>query len=122
MSDYQTKPGNGAIFKNNKKEKETHPDYNGKIVDPNGKEWDLSLWVKKSAAGNSYFSVAVKDELDKVYFMQSSSISQRITNIGVAFRFNPQNVPNDIPLFLEVTAQIDDKPQKTVKTLPIRLV
>lgn len=68
------------------------------------------------------FSVAVKDELDKVYFMQSSSISQRITNIGVAFRFNPQNVPNDIPLFLEVTAQIDDKPQKTVKTLPIRLV
>ena len=68
------------------------------------------------------FSVAVKDELDKVYFMQSSSISQRITNIGVAFRFNPQNVPNDISLFLEVTAQIDDKPQKTVKTLPIRLV
>lgn len=65
MSNYETKPGNGAIFKNAKKEKETHPDYNGKIVDPNGKEWDLSLWVKKSAAGNSYFSVSVKEPWKK---------------------------------------------------------
>lgn len=65
MSNYETKPGNGAIFKNNKKEKETHPDYNGKILDPNGKEWELSLWVKKSAAGNSYFSVAVKEPWKK---------------------------------------------------------
>ena len=65
MSNYETKPGNGAIFKNNKKEKESHPDYNGKILDPNGKEWELSLWVKKSAAGNSYFSVAVKEPYKK---------------------------------------------------------
>lgn len=65
MSNYETKKGNGAIFKNNKKDKETHPDYNGKIVDPNGKEWDLSLWVKKSAAGNSYFSVSVKEPWKK---------------------------------------------------------
>lgn len=65
MSNYETKPGNGAIFKNTKKEKETHPDYNGKILDPNGKEWELSLWVKKSAAGNSYFSVAVKEPYKK---------------------------------------------------------
>lgn len=65
MSNYETKPGNGAIFKNNKKEKDMHPDYNGKIVDPNGKEWELSLWVKKSAAGNSYFSVAVKEPWKK---------------------------------------------------------
>ena len=65
MSNFETKPGNGAIFKNDKKQKETHPDYNGKILDPNGKEWELSLWVKKSAAGNSYFSVAVKEPYKK---------------------------------------------------------
>lgn len=65
MSNYETKPGNGAIFKNAKKEKEIHPDYNGKIVDPSGKEWDLSLWVKKSASGNSYFSVSVKEPWKK---------------------------------------------------------
>ena len=67
MSNYETRPGNGAIFKNTKKEKDTQPDYNGKIVDPNGKEWDLSLWVKKSAAGNSYFSVAVKEPYKKEF-------------------------------------------------------
>ena len=65
MSNYEQKAGTGAIFKNNKKEKETHPDYNGKILDPNGKEWELSLWVKKSAAGNSYFSVSVKEPWKK---------------------------------------------------------
>lgn len=65
MSNYETKHGNGAIFKNTKKEKDTHPDYNGKILDPNGKEWELSLWVKKSAPGNSYFSVAVKEPWKK---------------------------------------------------------
>ena len=37
MSNYEQKAGTGAIFKNNKKKKETHPDYNGKILDPNGK-------------------------------------------------------------------------------------
>ena len=35
------------------------------ILDPNGKEWELSLWVKKSAAGNSYFSVSVKEPWKK---------------------------------------------------------
>lgn len=61
MAQFETRPGNGSIFKNNKKEKETHPDYNGKIKDPTGKDWDLSLWIKKSASGISYFSVSIKE-------------------------------------------------------------
>ena len=65
MSNYETKPGNGAIFKNTKKEKETHPDYNGNFVTPSGEKLEISLWVKKSAAGNSYFSVAVKEPYKK---------------------------------------------------------
>lgn len=49
--------GNGAIFKNNYKEKDTHPDYrgNGTI---NGEEVEMACWVKRDKNGNPYFSVA----------------------------------------------------------------
>jgi uncharacterized protein (DUF736 family) len=58
---YEQKPGQGSIFKNEKKAKDTHPDYNGTILDPNGNKWDLSLWVKESTTGKKYFSVSVKE-------------------------------------------------------------
>lgn len=56
----ETKVNSGAIFKNDKKAKETHPDYRGK-VNVNGQEWELSLWLKESAKGIKYFSVAVSE-------------------------------------------------------------
>lgn len=55
------KNGSGAIFKNTKKTKDTHPDYQGKIKDLNGKEWSLSLWIKKPEGKQAYFSVAVQE-------------------------------------------------------------
>lgn len=71
MSNYETKPGSGAIFKNNRKEKETHPDYNGKIVDPSGKEWEISLWVKKAEGKTPFFSAAIKEPYKKPEVAQS---------------------------------------------------
>ena len=65
MSNYEMRPGNGSIFKNTKKEKETHPDYRGTFKHLDGNDYEISLWVKKSAAGNSYFSVAVKEPYKK---------------------------------------------------------
>ena len=43
----ETKVNSGAIFKNDKKAKETHPDYRGK-VNVNGTDWELSLWLRES--------------------------------------------------------------------------
>lgn len=60
MADYQQKPNTGAIFKNEKKQKDTHPDYRG-TIDVDGVPKEISLWVKKSKAGKSYFSVAVAE-------------------------------------------------------------
>lgn len=57
---YEIKPGQGTIFKNSRKEKDTHPEYTGRIKTPDGEEWDLSLWVKKGNKG-SFFSVSVKE-------------------------------------------------------------
>ena len=56
----ETKNNSGAIFKNDKKQKETHPDYKGKI-NVEGKDFEVALWLKESAKGMKYFSVAISE-------------------------------------------------------------
>jgi uncharacterized protein (DUF736 family) len=60
MSNYETKPNTGSIFKNDKKESDKHPDYRGKI-NVDGKEKEIALWVKESAKGLKYFSVSISE-------------------------------------------------------------
>jgi len=55
----ETKNNSGAIFKNNKT-KETQPDYRGK-VNVNGKDMEISLWVKESKTGTKYFSASFQE-------------------------------------------------------------
>ena len=53
-----------VIFKNDKKQKETHPDYTGKVT-LNGKELSVSLWIKESAKCK-YMSGTVQEFQKKV--------------------------------------------------------
>ena len=53
----ETKQNTGAIFKNNNKTKDTQPDYRGK-VNVEGKELEISLWLKESKQGVKYFSAS----------------------------------------------------------------
>jgi hypothetical protein len=48
----------GALFKNTRKEKDTHPDYTGKI-DVDGVEYWLSAWLKQGKSG-TFMSLSVK--------------------------------------------------------------
>ncbi len=55
----------GAIFKNDYKQKDTQPDYRGKI-NVDGVEKEISLWVKTSKEGKSFFSASISEPYVKV--------------------------------------------------------
>lgn len=53
----------GALFKNQRKSKETQPDYRGQAT-IGGVDYWLAAWIKKSKKGYTYMSLAftAKDE------------------------------------------------------------
>lgn len=67
---YEMKDGSGSLFKNHKKERETHADYNGSIK-VEGKEYWLNAWVKESKEGKKFFSLSVKPKQPKQGGQQS---------------------------------------------------
>lgn len=59
---YEQKPGQGSLFKNNRKEKETHPDMHGTIMTPDGKTWRVSAWTKTpKAGGDRFLSLSIQE-------------------------------------------------------------
>ena len=56
----ETKLNTGAIFKNDKKASDKHPDYRGKI-NVDGKDKEISLWLNTSEKGTKYFSVQISE-------------------------------------------------------------
>lgn len=54
------KENTGAIFKNERKQEDKHPDYRGQI-NVNGQVKDIALWMRKSEGGKPYFSVMLTE-------------------------------------------------------------
>jgi hypothetical protein len=61
---YETKDGSGSLFKNDKKETEQHPDYNGSVK-VGGVEYWISAWIKTGAKGTKYMSLSVRPKQGK---------------------------------------------------------
>ena len=61
---YTPKNNTGSLFRNDRKEKDTHPDSQGSII-VEGKEFWLSGWVKEGG-GKKFFSLSVKPKQERV--------------------------------------------------------
>lgn len=56
MAEYDN-TNRGALFKNDRKQKDTQPDYTGN-TDIEGVEYRVSAWIKKSKSGQAFMSLA----------------------------------------------------------------
>jgi len=70
----EKRDNSGALFTNDKKTKETHPDMNGKITIL-GREFYLSAWKKQSGNGKNYLSLSIKPAEEQQAKPQSNDIS-----------------------------------------------
>ena len=64
----------GALFTNDKKQKETHPDMNGKITIL-GREFYVSAWKKQTGQGKGYLSLSIKPVDEQKPQQQNNDIS-----------------------------------------------
>lgn len=57
---YERRNGDGALFKNERKQRENQPDYTGNCL-INGVEMDIAAWVKEAkSTGKKFFSLSIK--------------------------------------------------------------
>lgn len=61
---YEQKDNSGSLFKNEKKEKDTHPDRTGSAMIDGVAYW-VSGWVKQDRNGNPWMSLAFKPKVER---------------------------------------------------------
>ena len=66
------KEGSASLFKNTRKQSESHPDYTGSIM-LQGKEHYLSAWIKESPKAGKFFSISVGKVKEPMGFKPAGS-------------------------------------------------
>ena len=82
----QQKNNTGAIFKNDNKTTDKHPEYKGKVL-VNNKEMEIALWLKTSAKGVKFFSVSLSEPFVKSQLQIKNNELQN----------KPLEINNDLP-------------------------
>lgn len=81
MSNYEQKDNSGAMFVNDKKESEKHPDRKGSAM-IDGKAYWVSGWINESAGGQKYMSIkfSAKEGVQNVEPMKpAGTVAQKPT-------------------------------------------
>ena len=82
----EQKNNTGAIFKNENKTTDKHPEYKGKVL-VNNKEMEIALWLKTSAKGVKFFSVSLSEPFVKSQLQIKNNELQN----------KPLEINNDLP-------------------------
>jgi len=64
MAEAYDNTNRGSLFINERKEKDTHPDYTG-TINVDGRDLRLSGWKKESKQGKKYLSLSVSEPQEK---------------------------------------------------------
>lgn len=59
MAEYQNKPGQGSVFKNDNKTEDWHADWRGKILMPDGSEHYIDVYDNVSKSGVEYRGIRI---------------------------------------------------------------
>jgi hypothetical protein len=92
---FELKPGAFSLFKNDKKTKETHPDWKGSIKLPDGQEYWFDAWNKTStnSAGGVFISGKVGNPKQGSSTVDQPTAYQPFPPLGQA----PNPLDDDIP-------------------------
>lgn len=87
---YETRDNSGALFINQRKQTDNHPDRTGECV-VGGKKYRVAGWVKTAKSGTKFMSLAftpMEDDLDREQNRQRTSGGNGS---------NPDDLDDDIP-------------------------
>lgn len=92
---YEKRPGDLAVFKNDRKEKETHPDYTITGLTLDGRPMKGALWLKEGRDGKKF--MAGKIEVDEYAENKSKGGGEGSGQSGGGTRTAAYDLSDDIP-------------------------
>lgn len=93
---YQQKDNSGALFKNENKESDKHPDYSGSAV-VDGVDYFMDAWLNVAESGRKYMSFRFKTKEKQSAAQPQRSAPKRTTAPGSARSYGSAGDDRDIP-------------------------
>lgn len=101
QSNFQQKDMTGVLFYNSYKDKDTQPNYKGKVM-IEGKEYSLSAWERKDKNGNTYYSLQATST-DEQRSRAEDNLSRLKNNVFGGDANQPSNPASSAPQYAQPT-------------------